>query len=147
MTDLRYSETPADQRYITREDVEGCDNVRQLAEWDAELQATADGMRAQVSARLACQTAAAPWTIAISKALAHVEQGRARIKRRLRALGVDPDPTEKRVAALENKLHFAMARAAWGDALEAAIAAGLTEEERDRIKAHATESLAAREAA
>lgn len=147
MTHLRYEETPGEKVAITQADVDACESIPQLVQWDAELQSTADSMRAQIAARQATQTADPGWVRGVSKALTGVELGRARIKRRQRALGFDPNPLGDRLADTQRRLALAQARARWGEALEAEVIALLTEAQWDALKARVHEALTQREAA
>lgn len=123
---------------ITRDDIEACTSVPQMLEWLGALEDTKGDIISSLEARKLAETDDDDWAIRASDALTYASMGVKRIKRKLRALGVNPDPmTEDDRKSLER----ARGAARFAKHLLSAMGARLSQQMFDDIRNDAQAKL------
>jgi hypothetical protein len=95
---------------FTIEDIERTSNVKQLLEWLEETDNAFDDMAAQIEAANMVGGSDAGWMSRIRSAIGFAGMGRARLKKRLVKLGVNPEPRLPRSEAEELHAQLNMAK-------------------------------------
>jgi hypothetical protein len=81
-----------DRVLITKDDIVACGSVPTLLAWLSDLEGTRGDITATIDARKLTETDDEEWAIRAGDALSYSSMGAKRIKRKLRELGVNPDP-------------------------------------------------------